>query len=468
MRPCLSNKNNKPIYLISRKPVVIAAMILCALFLLSLFSSVNAETYLFKNKWGNSGTDNGQFHYVWGIAVDSSGKVYVADTDNHRIQKFTVNGEFLTKWGTYGTGNGQFDYPWDVAVDASGNVYVVDNQYNIASRVQKFDSSGNFLLAWSGNLNNPRGIAVDSSSNVYVADHGNHRVKKFDSSGNLLLTLGGTSGAGNGQFSGPNDVVVDSSGNIYVTDYFNRRVQKFDNQGVFLTKWGSQGNQNGNFQEPYGIAVDNAGNLYVGDRGRSDIQKFTSAGVYLGKWYCGSPYVEANRLVSPASIAIDYADNIYVVDQNNWRIQKFAIQPPSSMYASNSEGLDKEVFLPNEAIYATVPASGQTVSFYTTLHKPAWAIGDQLTEVFGGKETIWLNSAGTQTVQVWASPLNPGYYDLVMDTNNNGVYDQGDLVDQGNVTGLMVVPEYLYGGLLAMFGCFLAFAVYYKRRGKSW
>jgi hypothetical protein len=211
--------------------------------------------------------------------------------------------------------------------------------------------------------------------------------------------------------------------------------------------------------------VDNVGNVYVGDRGRNDIQKFTNTGVFMGKWACGigTPFNEDNKLTSPASIAIDNADNIYVVDQNHWRIQKFAVQPPASMYASDSAGLDKEVFNPNDAIYATVSASGQTVSFYTTMHKPAWTSGDPLIDLSGGKETTWLNSAGTQTVQVWASNLNPGYYDLVMDSNNNGKYDQGDLVGQGHVTGLMVVPEYLFGGLAALCACFVCFAFFKKR-----
>ena len=80
-----------------------------------------------------------------GVAVDSSGNVYVADTNNNRIQKFDSSGTFITKWGSSGTGDGQFEYPTGIAVDSSGNVYVADTDNH---RIQKFDSNGTFLTKW--------------------------------------------------------------------------------------------------------------------------------------------------------------------------------------------------------------------------------------------------------------------------------------------------------------------------------
>jgi len=112
---------------------------------------------------------------------------------------------------------------------------VVDTNNN---RIQKFDSSGNFLLKWGknagagssgsddGQFNLPQGVSVDSSGNVYVADAGNHRIQKFDSNGNFLLTWG-TFGSDDGEFRGPTGVAVDSSGNVYVTDPSRWRIQKF-------------------------------------------------------------------------------------------------------------------------------------------------------------------------------------------------------------------------------------------------
>jgi len=180
-------------------------------------------------KWGSYGTGDGQFRYPSGVAVDSSGSVYVADRSNNRIQKFNSSGAFITKWGSYGTGDGQFRYPSGVAVDSSGNVYVADEDNH---RIQKFDSNGTFITKWGtsgtgdGQFRYPSGVAVDSSGNVYVADRDNHRIQKFDSNG-TFITKWGTSGTGDGQFRYPTGVAVDSSGNVYVADEDNHRIQKF-------------------------------------------------------------------------------------------------------------------------------------------------------------------------------------------------------------------------------------------------
>jgi DNA-binding beta-propeller fold protein YncE len=93
-----------------------------------------SETYVFVLKWG-AVSPAGHFKHPWGVAVDGGGNVYVADTDNHRIQKFDSNGNFITKWGSRGLGNGEFRSPSGVAVDAQGFVYVADTGNN---RIQKF------------------------------------------------------------------------------------------------------------------------------------------------------------------------------------------------------------------------------------------------------------------------------------------------------------------------------------------
>ena len=129
---------------------------LSILLLLACIQGVQAaETYKFVTNWGSYGTDNGQFSIPNGIAVDSLGNVYVADGrdeqyrtgGNYRVQKFNSDGTFLATWGTYGSGNGQFSNPQGVAVDSSGNVYVTDGRdiYMYQSegnyRVQKFYSN---------------------------------------------------------------------------------------------------------------------------------------------------------------------------------------------------------------------------------------------------------------------------------------------------------------------------------------
>jgi len=136
----------------------------------------------FLTAWGSYGSGDGQFFYPFGVAVDSAGNVYVADSYNYRIQKFDAGGTYLAKWGSYGAGEGQFSGPWDVAVDSAGNVYVADTGND---RIQKFDAGGTFLAQWGsygegeGQFSYPSGLAVDGAGNVYVADSWNHRIQKF-------------------------------------------------------------------------------------------------------------------------------------------------------------------------------------------------------------------------------------------------------------------------------------------------
>ena len=238
-------------------------IVLCILLLLMLVQAVQAaETYQFVTKWGTQGTGDGQFMYLLGVAVDTSGNVYVADTQNNRIQKFSSTGSFLTKWGSLGEGDGQFYVPLNVAVDSSGNVYVTESNN---FRIQKFSSTGSFLTKWGtwgtddGEFNRPAGVAVDSSGNVYVADIDNNRIQKFSPDGSFL-TKWGSYGSGDGQFANPRSVAVDSSGNVYVGDLNNHRIQKFSSTGSFIMKLGG-----GQFTYPNGVAVDSSGNVYVVD-----------------------------------------------------------------------------------------------------------------------------------------------------------------------------------------------------------
>ena len=269
---------------------------------------------VFETKWGTFGAP---LRSPRGVAVDGSGNVYVADTDNDRIQKFTSDGVLVTQWGTSGSGDGQFLGPHGVAVDGSGNVYVADYANR---RVQKFTSAGVFVTKWGGTFQfgNPYGVAVDGSGNVYVTDSSNHRVQKFTSAG-VFVTKWGTGGSGDGQFNQPLGVAVDGSGNVYVADYNNHRIQKFTSAGVFVTKWGTFGSGDGQFQYPLAVAVDGSGNVYVTDSDR--IQKFTSAGVFVTKW--GTSGSGDGQFQYPAGVAVDGSGNVYVADTENHRIQKF-------------------------------------------------------------------------------------------------------------------------------------------------
>lgn len=171
---------------------------------------------------------------LWGIAVDNAGvfpNIYVTDTANHDVKKFSFSGKLLAKWGSEGVGDGQFDFPAGIAVDSNGNVFVADA---VLARIQKFNNSGDFLTKWDtspqklGWLSGPRGVKIDNEGNIWVADIS--VIKKFDNNGNLKLKYGhfGMSGPDDDLFfSQAQDVAVDGNGNVYVTENQKHRVQKF-------------------------------------------------------------------------------------------------------------------------------------------------------------------------------------------------------------------------------------------------
>jgi len=282
--------------------------------------------------WGQLGSGNGQLNGPGSIALDSSGNVYVADSSNDRIEKFTASGNYVTQWGSPGTGNGQFADPSGVAVDSAGNVYVTDAQNY---RVQKFNSTGAYITQWGsqgsgkGQFSGPRSIAVDSSGNVYVTDEGsNNNVEKFTSSG-VFVTEWGSFGSGNGQFNGPRGIAVTSAA-VYVTDYYNGRVQKFSHSGTYISQWGSSGSGQGQFLTPQDVAVDSSGNVYVADFGNNRVEKFDGSGNFILAWGCANASTQACPLGSangqfnnPWGIAISRTGVACVTDQGNDRVQEF-------------------------------------------------------------------------------------------------------------------------------------------------
>jgi len=171
-----------------------------------------------------------------GVAVDrSNGKLYVVDTGHsksteHTVKIFDLEGKLLGHLGE-GRGGypGQFLFPTYAAVDALGNVYVSDT---LNSRVQKFDSDGNYLMSFGsrgngwGMFDKPKGVALDSFGNVYVADSGWSNVQIFNPKGEILLFFGGR-GPIPGMLKNATDVSIDSHNNIYVGDYINHRVEQY-------------------------------------------------------------------------------------------------------------------------------------------------------------------------------------------------------------------------------------------------
>jgi len=226
-------------------------------------------------QWGDSGSDVGSFNYPQGLAIDGSNNLYVADVDNHRIQKFLPDGTFVRQWGELGSDSGQFNRPYNVAVDKAGNVYVVDSENN---RVQEFTSDGVFLKKFGslgtglGQLRNPQGVAVDAGGNLYVGDGRNGRIQKFSADGAGLLEWECSN----------HDVAVDAQGNVYVVAF--DCVKMFSSNGTLLTQWGSHGSGPGQFDFAARVAVDRTGSkVFVTDAENNRVQIFVYPSPATGK-----------------------------------------------------------------------------------------------------------------------------------------------------------------------------------------
>ena len=223
--------------------------------------------------FGTEGSGQGQFMYPSGVAVDCEGNILVADNDNHRIQKFTREGQFLTAVGTEGSGPLQFNQVRDIAINISNNkVYVVDNR-NHRIQVLNSDLTCSNIFGKYGNSKGefvyPRAIACDSTGNVYVVDGANHRIQVFTSTGKVLRMFG-SSGEGDGELDWPRGIALDVQDKVYVSD-INRRISVFTSEGQFVTSFGS-GTQGG--LDPRGLAVDSNGVVYVCDLNHLRLQLF--------------------------------------------------------------------------------------------------------------------------------------------------------------------------------------------------
>jgi hypothetical protein len=286
-------------------------------------------TFAYERDWGQEGTGPGDFKLPFNVAVDGLGRVYVAESDNARVQVFDPSGTLLRQIGSHGFVDSLLWQAAGVAIDDSGYVYVTD--FN-ADKVKKYTSEGAFVLAWGGSgsgenqMDYPRGITVDDSFYVYVAEQGNDRVHKFTSGGVSVKTWGGY-GTADGQFRGCMSVAVSPSGDIYALDQNNHRIQQFTSDGVFVRKWGSYGSADGQFSSIDFIAVDASGHVYVTQQGDCRIQRFTPEGVFLNKWGgCGSG--DGQFLDEPFGIAVGADGTVYVTDLSACRVVKFTATCP--------------------------------------------------------------------------------------------------------------------------------------------
>ncbi len=321
--------------------------------------------------WAGQGSadgtgSNARFNNPASVAVDGAGTVYVADVASHTIRKITPAGAVSTLAGSAGfsgsadgTGTAaQFNQPQGVAADSAGNVYVADTGNHT---IRKITAAGVVsTLAGSAGANGsadgagssarfyqPEGVAMDSAGNVYVADTWNHTIRKITASG-VVSTLAGSAGnygsadgTGSGaRFYQPQGVAVDGAGNVYVADTGNQTVRKITPGGVASTPAGLAGNYgsvngtgpNARFYGPAGVAADGLGNVYVADYFNQTVRKMTPAGVVstlagsAGSYGSADGTNSAARFWGPAGVAVSGTNSVtvYVADAGNGTIRQLA------------------------------------------------------------------------------------------------------------------------------------------------
>ncbi len=289
---------------------------------------------------GVPGNAAGQFNFPRAVAVDSQGLIYVADSGNNRIQVFNPDGSFLRQWGSLckldtqegcqGAGDGQFNEPWGIAVGADGSVYVSDTWNH---RIQKFTSEGQFVKKWGvfgstgGELGEsnlfygPRSLAIGRDGNLAVMDTGNKRIQVFTPNGDFITQWGG-GGVVDGRLDEPVGLGQDADGNWYVTDTWNKRIQKFDEAFNYVAQWPVSGWGSQSVVNKPALAVDSARKLvYAVDPENYRVLAFGTDGAFKATW--GLYGVDAESFTLPTGIAVGPDGKIYVADGDAHRIMVF-------------------------------------------------------------------------------------------------------------------------------------------------
>jgi cysteine-rich repeat protein len=334
-----------------------------------------------------------------GVAVDPAGRVFLADTYNQRIRRIDADGRVVTIAGT-GTegfsGDGgpatraTLRRPEGVAVDAAGRVFIADTENH---RIRRIDVDGTIrtiagtgTAGWSGDgsqaitaaLNGPLGIALDAAGRVFIADTRNHRVRRVDVDGTISTIagtgIGGFSGDGgpatNAALQQPNDVAVDRAGRVFVTDHLNNVVRRIDLDGTIgsiagraVFGFGGDGGPatSAMLAFPRGIAVDTMGRLFVADVYNQRVRRIdidgtigTIAGTGLAGFSGAGGPASSAVLFAPKGVAVDDVGRVVISDTVNSLIRR--IEADDTIATIAGTGVDG-------ATGDGGPASAASVSF---------------------------------------------------------------------------------------------------------
>lgn len=427
------------------------------------------------------------------VALDSSGNVYIADTKNHCVRK--VSGGTITNVaGTGGTAGYSTDgttatsallsSPAGLAFDSKGVLYIADTGNHVIRKVsgstittvagiagQGGGYGGDNGAATSANLNGPTAIAFDAAGNMYIADNGGSYIRKVDATTSIITTFVGASGGAlgtAGKLNAPNGMVFDASGALYIADSGNNRVAKYiapsaftNFAGTLVAGFSGDGGQakSAQLSKPVGIAMDSAGNIYLTDTGNSRIRKITPDGVintiagsrYTGYTGDGGGATSA-ALNFPRSVAVSSNGTIYIADTTNNVVR--ALIPTFPAIGSNG--------VTNAASYATRISPGALASIFGTGFGSTTFLADDgvawptsttnfvSVKVNGVTAPLYYVSPGQINFQVpWATPTGTANVAVVVNGGSSntisvpvGTAAPGLFVQQSGAAIVQNTPDY--------------------------
>lgn len=291
--------------------------------------------------WGSHGDGPGQFGAVGGLAVSGTGDVYVVDSEHNRVEDFTGSGRFVRAWGGLGSRIGQFNFgsgglgapPGGGIAVGGGYVYVSDTHNN---RIERFTLDGEhpYVLGGpghgTGQLAGPHGVYVRGNE-LYVSDFGNNRISVFHTNGPFVRAAG-SFGGGEGQFSGPFGVAVGPEGHVYVADDNNHRLVQLTASLGYATSRRLQpvqspgegfhpnfGNEEVSYPRTVAVAPD--GRVYVADAAANKIDVLTPNGQLIATW--GTSGRAYGQFILPRGVAATAEGGLLVADTLGGRVEVF-------------------------------------------------------------------------------------------------------------------------------------------------
>ena len=320
---------------------------------------------------------NARFNHPNAVAADSAGNLYVADTENSMVRMVSADGYVSTLAGlagNYGSADGsgasaRFYGPQGIAADSAGQLYVADTANGTIRRVTPAGTVSTFAGA-PGTFNSfdgtgtnaqffhPEAVAADPGGNLYVADAWNHTIRKITPAGlvSTLAGLAGNFGSADGtnskaRFSRPAGIAVDGATNLFVADMFNHTLRKITSAGKVTTiagmpgVWGSADGTNNaaRFYLPQGISVAANGDLLVADSGNQTLRRVSPDGTnwvvstvagFTGLAGSTNGTGDGARFYFPAGVALDSEGYLYVADAANNLIRTTRVVPPTLQFTA--------------------------------------------------------------------------------------------------------------------------------------